>query len=96
MAMKTFTFYESYPEIKVRVSSSGDFLVKVLCENSKDIHAKILGEIQKLNLSVTGSYQLPFGTSLVDITVVAKLEKELEMELEDFVESLRVAIQQLR
>ncbi|KAL5712107.1 hypothetical protein ACHQM5_014308 [Ranunculus cassubicifolius] len=94
MAMRTFTFYELYPEIKVLVSGE-EFLVKVLCENSRGIHAKILGEIEKLNLSITSSNLLPFATSLVDITVAAKLEQELEMELEDFVESLRVAIQQL-
>ncbi|KAL5714429.1 hypothetical protein ACHQM5_000313 [Ranunculus cassubicifolius] len=93
--MLTFSSDESLPEIKVRVSGR-NFLIHVLCETQRGIQVKILQEIEKLHLSIGNTSLLPFGTSMIYLTIAAEMNDEYDMEYKDFVENLCVAIHQIR
>ncbi|CAM8999507.1 unnamed protein product [Rhodiola kirilowii] len=62
----------SLPEIEARICNES-VLVKIHCENSPGIGARILVEIEKLKLSVVSSHIVPFGSHSIDITVIAKV-----------------------
>ena len=59
------------PEIEARVSNK-DVLIRIHCLKQKGFAVRILGEIEKLRLSVVNSSVLPFGDYVMDITVVAQ------------------------
>lgn len=61
------------PEIEARVSEK-DVLIRIHCEKQKGFMGKILGEIEKLHLSVINTSVLPFGNSTFDITVIAQVK----------------------
>ncbi|MED6182375.1 hypothetical protein PIB30_027872 [Stylosanthes scabra] len=56
--------------VEARVSGQ-QVLLRIHCHNHKGILVKLLSEIQGLNLLVLNSSVLPFGDSLLDITVIA-------------------------
>ncbi|OIW10887.1 hypothetical protein TanjilG_27833 [Lupinus angustifolius] len=62
----------SLPEIEARVSEK-NVLIRIHCEKQKGILVNILKEIEKLHLSVINSSALPFGTSIMDITIIAEV-----------------------
>ena len=62
----------SLPEVEARVSDK-DALLRIHCLKHKGVLMKILREIENLNLSVINSSVLPFGTSILDITIVAQV-----------------------
>ncbi|VVB08374.1 unnamed protein product [Arabis nemorensis] len=74
------------PEIEVRVSGK-DFLIKILCEKQKGHVIKIMGDIEKLGLSITNSSVLPFGPTF-DISIIAQKKSDFVMKVEDVVKSL--------
>lgn len=59
------------PEMEVRVSGK-DILIKILCEMQKGHVIKIMGEIEKIGLSITNSSVLPFGPT-IDISIIAQV-----------------------
>lgn len=63
---------KALPEIEAKISEN-DLLIRIHCENHRGIVVKLLSEIEKLHLSVANSSVLPFGNSLVDITVIAQV-----------------------
>ncbi|XP_022752055.1 transcription factor bHLH18-like [Durio zibethinus] len=79
------------PEIEVRVSDN-DVLIRIHCEKQKGFVAKILSEIENLNLSVVNSSVLPFGNSTLDITIIAQKDAEFNVTVKDLVKDLRVAL----
>lgn len=60
------------PEIEARVSDK-DVLIRIHCEKQKGCLANILGEIEKLHLTIVNSSVLPFGGSTIHITIVAQV-----------------------
>ncbi|KAH0865818.1 hypothetical protein HID58_083029 [Brassica napus] len=74
------------PEIEVRVSGK-DVLIKIICEKQKGNLIKIMGEIEKLGLSITNSSLLPFGPTS-DISIIAQKTGDFDMKVEDVVKSL--------
>ncbi|KAF8083371.1 hypothetical protein N665_0778s0022 [Sinapis alba] len=74
------------PEIEVRVSGK-DVLIKIICEKQKGHMIKIMGEIEKLGLSITNSNLLPFGPTF-DISIIAQKTGDFDMKVEDVVKSL--------
>ncbi|CAN1815423.1 Transcription factor bHLH25 [Linum perenne] len=60
------------PEIEARVSGK-DVMIRIHCEKHKGCLPKLLSEIEKLHLNVMNSNVLPFGSSTLDITVVAQV-----------------------
>jgi len=60
-------------EMESRVSGK-EMLLRIHCQKQKGLLVKLLAEIQRNNLSVINSSILPFGDSILDITVVAQVE----------------------
>ncbi|OWM66147.1 hypothetical protein CDL15_Pgr013364 [Punica granatum] len=78
---------QELPEIEARVSEK-HVLVKVHCERRQGCISKILNLIEKTNLIVLSNSVIPFGSSILDITIVAQMEGELPMTIEDLVKNL--------
>ncbi|KAG6646903.1 hypothetical protein I3843_07G040100 [Carya illinoinensis] len=82
---------EALPEIEARISDK-DVLIRIHCEKNRGVVVKILGEIEKLHLSVVNSSVLPFGNSTLDITVIAQMDNAFDLTAKDLVKTLRVAL----
>ncbi|PIA51834.1 hypothetical protein AQUCO_01000012v1 [Aquilegia coerulea] len=82
---------EPFPEIEARVSDK-NVLIRIHCEKRKGVLVKTLAVIEQLNLSVLNSNSTPFGTSTLDITVIAEMDEEFNMTVKDLVKNLRSAI----
>ncbi|KAK4781040.1 hypothetical protein SAY87_017146 [Trapa incisa] len=76
------------PEIEARVSGK-HVLIRVYCERHKGGLSKMLNLIEKLNLNILSNSAVPFGSSILDITVVAEMDGRFSMTTEDLVRSLR-------
>ncbi|KAK8716569.1 hypothetical protein V6N13_043875 [Hibiscus sabdariffa] len=59
------------PEIEAKVSDN-DVLIRIHCDKQKGLVAKILSEIESLHLSIVNSSVLPFGSSTLDMTIIAQ------------------------
>ncbi|KAG4993311.1 hypothetical protein AAZX31_11G042700 [Glycine max] len=81
---------ERLPRVEARVSEK-DVLLRIHCQKQKGLLLKILVEIQKFHLFVVSSSVLPFGDSILDITIVAQMEKGYNLTINDIVKNLRVA-----
>ncbi|CAL1381001.1 unnamed protein product [Linum trigynum] len=79
------------PEIEARVSGK-DVMIRIHCEKQKGSLPRLLGEVEKLNLSVVNSNVLPFGSSILDITVVAQMDYDFSITMVDLVRNLRRAL----
>ncbi|CAI9765412.1 unnamed protein product [Fraxinus pennsylvanica] len=82
---------EPLPEIEARFSEK-DVLIRIHCEKRKGIFEKTVTEIEKLHLSVVNSSAMTFGDSVLDITIIAKMEEVYNMSGKDFVKNLRSAL----
>ncbi|KAF8404786.1 hypothetical protein HHK36_009675 [Tetracentron sinense] len=78
---------DQLPEIEARVSEK-NILIRIHCEKGKGILVKTLAEIEKLHLMVVNSSLVLFGSSALDITIVAQL-------MEDFIFSLQCEMNSL-
>ncbi|KAL9660618.1 hypothetical protein QQ045_025435 [Rhodiola kirilowii] len=87
----------SLPEIEARICNES-VLIKIHCENCRPgIGARILVEIEKLKLSVVSSHIVPFGShSIIDITVIAKMEVGYSPPPKEFIRSLKHAVAKAR
>ena len=59
-------------EIEARVSNK-DVLIRIHCQKQKGFAVKILGEIEKLHLTVINSSCMPFGEGIMDMTIVSQV-----------------------
>ncbi|XP_004230658.1 transcription factor bHLH18-like [Solanum lycopersicum] len=82
---------EALPEIEARISEK-DVLIRIHCEKSKGVVEKTVAEIEKLHLSVINTCALSFGTSALDITIIAQMDEEFAMTVKDLVKNLRSAL----
>ncbi|KAI3462636.1 hypothetical protein Pfo_019299 [Paulownia fortunei] len=80
------------PEIEARVYNK-NILLKIQCEKRKGLLVKVLVELGKLNLDVVNASVAPFGNLILDITIVAEMEKEFSLPVKDVVTALRSALQ---
>ncbi|CAL0331745.1 unnamed protein product [Lupinus luteus] len=62
------------PHIEARVSGK-DVLIRIHCDKQSGRVATILSELDKYHLTVQGSSILPFGNNILDITIVAQVNK---------------------
>ncbi|KAF8011143.1 hypothetical protein BT93_J1687 [Corymbia citriodora subsp. variegata] len=81
----------SLPEIEARVSGKC-VLIKIHCEKRNGFIPKMIGEIEKMNLTVVNSCVLPFGTSILDVTIQAQMDVKFSMKMADLVRNLRRAL----
>ena len=63
---------EPLPEIEARVREKSVF-IRIHCEKRKGIVEKTVAVIEKLHLSITNSSVMSFGSSVLDITIVAQV-----------------------
>ncbi|KAL3538159.1 hypothetical protein ACH5RR_001525 [Cinchona calisaya] len=79
------------PEIEVKVFNK-NVLLRIQCEKHKGVLVKILSEVEKLNLAVISVSVAPFGSLALDITIIAEMEKEYSLTMQELVRSLRSAL----
>ncbi|KAM0025307.1 putative transcription factor bHLH family [Helianthus debilis subsp. tardiflorus] len=84
---------EQLPEIKARFIRN-DVLIRIHCEKKPGVVEKTLAEIEKLHLSVINSNAVIFANSMLHITVVAQMDKDLTMTTKDFVRNLHSGLKQ--
>ncbi|KAA8536325.1 hypothetical protein F0562_028803 [Nyssa sinensis] len=84
-------FDEPLPEIEARFSDK-DVLIRIHCEKKKGVLEKTVAEIEKLHLSVVNSSVLTFGSSALDLTIIAQMDTEFSMTIKDLVKNLRSAL----
>ncbi|KAJ0743227.1 putative transcription factor bHLH family [Helianthus annuus] len=84
---------EQLPEIKMRFICN-DVLIRIHCEKKQGVVEKTLAEIEKLHLSVINSNAVIFANSMLHITVVAQMDKDLTMTTKDFVRNLHSGLKQ--
>ena len=66
------SFDEPLPEIEARFCDKS-VLIRIHCEKRKGFSEKIISEIEKCHLSVINSNVMTFGSSALDITIVAQV-----------------------
>lgn len=81
-------FEALFPEIEARVSEN-DVLIRIHFEKDTSLVVKVLSGIKKLHLSVVSSNVLPFGSSTLDMTVLATKDSEFNMPVKNLVRELR-------
>ncbi|KAI4299210.1 hypothetical protein L6164_032690 [Bauhinia variegata] len=81
---------EPLPEIEARYCDR-NVLIRIHCEKKKEVVEKTMTEIEKLHLIVTNSSIMTFGSSALDITIIAQMDVEFCMTLKDLVRNLRSA-----
>ncbi|KAK4260244.1 hypothetical protein QN277_003386 [Acacia crassicarpa] len=80
-------------DVEARVSEK-KVLIRVQCEKKEGIMVKTMKEIQKLHLSVINSSVMPFGRSILDITIIAEMEDEFNLSSQELARNIRVALLQ--
>lgn len=82
---------ETMPEVEARVSEK-NVLIRIHCEKKKEVLVKIMKEIENLHLSVTSSSTLQFGNTNLDITVIAQMDEEFSLSVQELARNLRVGL----
>ncbi|KAK1392442.1 Transcription factor bHLH25 [Heracleum sosnowskyi] len=85
---------ESLPKIEVRISDK-DILIRIHCKKRKGVIEKTLAEIEKFLLSIINSTAMTFGTSTLDITIIAKMDEKFTMTAKDLAKDLHVALKKI-
>ncbi|KAK9286676.1 hypothetical protein L1049_015077 [Liquidambar formosana] len=85
-------FDESLPEIEARFSDK-NVLIRIHCEKKKGVLEQTVTEIEKLHLTVINSSVMTFGSSALDVTIIAQMDTEFCMTVKDLVKALRSAFQ---
>jgi hypothetical protein len=65
---------ESVLQVEARVSGK-EMLIRIHCQKHKGVLVKIMAEIQSFELFVVNSSVLPFGNSILDITIIAEVKE---------------------
>ncbi|XP_061366058.1 transcription factor bHLH18-like [Gastrolobium bilobum] len=82
---------ESLLQVEARVSGQ-EMLIRIHSQKQKGLLVKILAEIQNLHLFVINSNVLPFGKSIIDITIIAQMGDGYNLTIKGLVKNLRAAI----
>ncbi|KAJ6299182.1 hypothetical protein OIU76_020204 [Salix suchowensis] len=80
------------PELEARFCDK-HVLIRIHCKKNKGVLEKTVAEVEKLHLSVTNSSVLAFGTSALDVTIIAQMDVDFSMSVRDLVKTLRSAFQ---
>ncbi|XP_058772873.1 transcription factor bHLH18-like [Vicia villosa] len=83
----------SLPEVEARVSEK-NVLIRIHCEKEKGVLMKIIQVIENLNLSVISNSTLLFGTMKLDITIIAQMDDEFSLSVQELVRAIRVGLLQ--
>ncbi|XP_041011727.1 transcription factor bHLH18-like isoform X1 [Juglans microcarpa x Juglans regia] len=83
---------EHLPEIEARFCDK-NVLIRIHCEKRKGVLEKSITEIEKLHLTVINSSVMTFGSSALDITIIAQMDEGFCMTVKDLVTNLRSAFE---
>ncbi|KAL6211893.1 hypothetical protein ACLB2K_017116 [Fragaria x ananassa] len=86
----TVSFEETLPQIEARFCDN-NVLIRVHCEKRKGVVEKTIAEVEKLQLKLINSSVMTFGSSVVDVTIVAQMEVEFCLTVKDLIKNLRSA-----
>ena len=64
---------EPLPEIEARVCDK-NVLIRIHCEKRKGVLEKTISEIEKFQLTVINSSCMTFGSSALDLTIIAQVQ----------------------
>ncbi|XP_058734886.1 transcription factor bHLH18-like [Vicia villosa] len=67
-----------------------EMLIRIHCKKKKGVLVKMMGEIQSLELFVVNSNVLPFGDSVLDITIIAQIGEGYNLSIKELVKKLRM------
>ncbi|KAK7263300.1 hypothetical protein RJT34_30888 [Clitoria ternatea] len=81
---------ESLFQVEAKVSGQ-DIMLRIHCQKQKGLLVKILAQIHSYRLSVVNSSVLPFGESILDITIIAQRGDGFNLTTKELVKGLRVA-----
>ncbi|XP_024167014.1 transcription factor bHLH25 [Rosa chinensis] len=84
------SFEETLPEIEARFCDN-NVMIRVHCEKRKGVVEKTIAEVEKLQLKLINSSVMTFGSSVLDVTIVAQMEVEFCLSVKDVVKNLRSA-----
>nr|XP_027187108.1 transcription factor bHLH18-like isoform X1 [Cicer arietinum] len=76
------------PKVEARVIEK-EILIEIHCEKQKDIVVRLMVLLQNLHLSLACSSVLPFGNSILKVTIIAQMNDEYCMTMNDLVKTLR-------
>ncbi|KAL9303540.1 hypothetical protein ACSQ67_020803 [Phaseolus vulgaris] len=76
----------TFPKVDASVSGK-DVIIRVTCEKREHIVTKLLSMLASHNLSVVCSSVLPFGTSTLNISIIAKAQ-HFGMAIDDLLKNL--------
>ncbi|XP_057495581.1 transcription factor bHLH25-like [Actinidia eriantha] len=79
------------PEIEARICEN-NVLIKIHCEKRKGVLQKTIAELEKIHLSIANSSVLAFGSSALNITIVAQMEVGFTMTVKDLVKNLHASL----
>ncbi|CAI8609426.1 unnamed protein product [Vicia faba] len=80
---------ESLLQVEARVSGK-EMLIRIQCKKKKGVLVKMMGEIQSCELFVVNSNVLPFGDSVLDITIIAQIGEGYNLSIKELVKKLRM------
>ncbi|KAF4383661.1 hypothetical protein F8388_014161 [Cannabis sativa] len=84
------SFDEPLPEIEARVCDK-NVLIRIHCEKKKGVMEKTIVEIEKHHLTIINTSCMTFGTSSLDLTIIAQMNMEFSLTMKDLVKNLRLA-----
>ncbi|KAJ1399441.1 Myc-type, basic helix-loop-helix [Sesbania bispinosa] len=83
-------FKKALPQVEARVlEKEKEVLIGIHCEKQKDFVLRIMTLLQNLHLSLASSSVLPFGPSTLKVTIIARMDDEYCMSVNDLVKNLR-------
>ncbi|KAL5722111.1 hypothetical protein ACHQM5_005671 [Ranunculus cassubicifolius] len=80
---------EPLPEIRAKVLDK-NVLIRIHCKQQRGVMAKVLSEIEKVGVIVQDSSMMASGSTL-DITIVAQMDKDLDINVGDLMNKLHSA-----
>ncbi|KAI9107583.1 hypothetical protein K1719_021620 [Acacia pycnantha] len=88
---KSLFINEALPEVEARVLHR-EVLIRIHCEHQKGIILNLLAQLHSLHFSIIAHSALPFGNSILDITIIAKGDEEHNIPVEELVKKLRMTL----
>ncbi|WVZ21793.1 hypothetical protein V8G54_000337 [Vigna mungo] len=84
---------EALPTVEARVFKK-DVLIRIHCKIQHGILIRILDYLNTLDLSTTSNSVMPFGSSTLDISIVAQMGEKFNATMADLVKNLRLVLLQ--
>ncbi|CAM8981256.1 unnamed protein product [Rhodiola kirilowii] len=82
----------SLPEIEARICDK-HVLIRIHCEKKQGVVEQVLAEMEKLHLTVVNTSVLSFGTSSLNITIIALMDSQFHKSDKDIVMSMFSSVQ---